>query len=145
MNCDIKQDFSQMMMIKKLFKFIAYFEDEHAEFYKWVSNKDSDFPMRYPVYDEKLLDFVQTVSESGILRTDYLSFLNEKVGSLEHPLEVIKETNDPEILIAMLTYFIRQERFYEGLWAKAVDERIFLQILLKLRDLESQVNEQYLE
>jgi Family of unknown function (DUF6508) len=39
---------------------------------------------------------------------------------------------DLELLKAILTYYVRQERFCDGLWAKAVKEKVFLRILYRL-------------
>lgn len=50
-------------------------------------------------------------------------------------IKVINHTTDIEMIRAVLTYFVRQERFQEGLWAEAVEKKIFLMILLKLKDL----------
>ena len=42
---------------------------------------------------------------------------------------------DLELLKAILTGYIRQERFNEGLWGEAVSEGIFLKILYRFREL----------
>lgn len=39
------------------------------------------------------------------------------------------ETADIELLKAILTRYIRQERFQEGLWEEAVKDKVFLRIL----------------
>ncbi|WP_375790309.1 DUF6508 domain-containing protein [Paenibacillus agricola] len=59
----------------------------------------------------------------------------KKIGSVSEIVHGINDVEDTDTLRALLTYFVRQERFCDGLWAKAVEDKIFLQILLKLREL----------
>ena len=42
---------------------------------------------------------------------------------------------DLELLKAILTGYIRQERICDGLWATAVEDKAFLKILERLRQL----------
>ncbi len=39
---------------------------------------------------------------------------------------------DLEVLRAILTGYIRLERFSEGLWAEAVEDKVFLKVLRRL-------------
>jgi hypothetical protein len=48
--------------------------------------------------------------------------------------EVIEEA-DFELLRAVLAYYVRQERFGEGMWAAALRDRIFLKVLRRLRTI----------
>lgn len=123
---------------KKLFEFISYFEDDSIQFCKWKASEkveDVVYSMPYPIYDDKLKEFVQTVYDSGIMLDDYLRYLKDNIGSDNDAIQVINNTDDIVTLRAMLTYFVRQERFGDGLWARAAKDKIFLNILLKLRGI----------
>jgi len=58
------------------------------------------------------------------------------MGTEINPLRCIEETEDSDTLLALLTHFVRQERFQEGLWGQAAKDMIFLNILLKLRQIQ---------
>jgi hypothetical protein len=124
---------------KLLFEFISYFEDDSIQFCNWqvsVKLEDGVCSMPYPVYDDKLHEFIQAVYDSAIMLEDYLSCLPDSIGSVNSAIQVIADTKDVETLRAILTYFVRQERFCDGSWAEAAEKKIFYNILLKLKELE---------
>ncbi|HHX73519.1 MAG TPA: hypothetical protein GX699_01280, partial [Firmicutes bacterium] len=47
------------------------------------------------------------------------------------------QSADRKTLSAILTFYVRQERFCDGAWAEAMEEGIFLQILQRLQQLSS--------
>lgn len=122
---------------EKLFGYLKYFENDNVEFYKWQSSKREDgvITMSYPVYDKKLREFIQDVYDSGILLNDYQSLISSEISTGDDAIILINNTDNPEKLRALLTYFVRQERFSEGSWAEAANKRIFLSILLKLKSM----------
>jgi len=42
---------------------------------------------------------------------------------------------DLELIKAIITGYVRQERFCDGLWASAVEDKVFLKILQRLKQL----------
>jgi len=124
----------------KLLGFISYFEDDDIEYCKWQAGEkleDGISNMPYPVYDDRLQEFIRAVDKSGLMNSNYLAFLKDKIGPEKDILKVIDETNDRDVLLAALTYFVRQERFSEGIWGTAAKDKVFLRILLKLRSLNA--------
>ncbi len=90
--------------------------------------------MPYPDYDDKLLEFIKLVYDSGLMMEGYLDLLKEKYGTENEANDIIKSADfDP--LRAILTYFVRQERFCDGIWEQAVKDKIFLNILYKLKEI----------
>lgn len=112
---------------QQLFVYIPYFEKEDTEFCNWDSG--------YPDYDEKLSEFIKTAYETDLLRKDYLEYLDERI--MDHNLAAAAAipTADLELLKALFTFYVRQERFNDGLWAKAAKDKVFLEILYRLREL----------
>lgn len=110
---------------QELFAYIPYFEKEDTEFCNWDSG--------YPVYGEKLSEFIKTAYETDLLRTDYLEYIEERIK--DHDIPTAIPSADLELLKAILTYYVRQERFNDGLWARAARDKVFLGILYRLRDL----------
>lgn len=110
--------------------YIDYFSKAGGEIGEWVT-KPSEFP--YVDYSEKMLSFIEEVSQTDLLDTEYLTYLKDHVppGSWS-PKQL--ESADFRTLKAILTYFVRQERFNEGLWMTAARNGYFLEILLRIRD-----------
>ncbi len=109
---------------QKLLEYIPYFENEEVEFCKWDSG--------YPHYDIKLHEFIESAYETNLLKKDYLEYLEEKVK--DHNLTAAILSANLELLKVILTYYVRQERFCDGLWASAAKDKVFLRILYRLRD-----------
>lgn len=120
-----------------LISYISYFENDKIKFCTWEGGEQVDektFTMAYPKYDEGVNQFVQAVYDCDIMMKDYLPYLESRFGAGSNIKGVI-ETADFEALKAILTYYIRQERFCDGLWEEAVNEGIFLAILRRLKEL----------
>jgi hypothetical protein len=118
--------------------YISYFENDKNQFYTWTQAKESEngvIQLGYPAYEERFMAFVKDVSESGLLSKHYLDILKKRI-SKDAKLKDFIDIADEELLYAIFTYYIRQERFCDGLWAKAIKEKVFLKILLRLQMLQ---------
>ena len=121
-----------------LFEYISYFEDESVQFCNWQSSEqheDGEYVIPHPIYNDRLREFIQCVYDSDLMLNDYMSYLDQEIGNGYDAIKVINETKDIKTLRAVLTYFVRQEMFCDGSWAEAAENKIFLKILLKLREL----------
>lgn len=125
--------------IEKLCNFIPYFEIST----KWsVCNWrgggkiwDNLYEMSYPYYDNKFIEFTNDVYNSNLMRNDYMDVINSYgLDGDEQMLEAL-DTANLELTKAILTGYIRQERFCDGLWAKAVEKKIFLKLLKRLKEI----------
>ncbi|MHA7965821.1 AbaSI family restriction endonuclease [Paenibacillus sp. CAU 1782] len=126
----------------KLLNYIDYFEDESREYYKWKGtekNEDEVSTMPYPIYDDRLQEFIQDVIESGLMKSDYISLLKDKIGSENDAKKLIDDAEDLDILTVLLTYFVRQERFQVGLWGRAAKDKVFLNLLLKISEFQIKI------
>lgn len=122
-----------------LIQFIDYFEEESTVYCTWQPTVRSDsgtYILGYPEYDDRLLVFIQAVSDSGIMVQDYMGKLKETLDSNHNDtIKMIENINDLDTVRALLTYYVRAERFGEGSWASAAENKIFLKILIKLKEL----------
>ena len=85
-------------------------------------------------YDDRFLEFIDEVYQSDLMNVDYFTVLSEKAnGSNYYPLI---PTADQELLTAILTFFVRGEKFCDGTWASAIKQKEFLSILKRLKELE---------
>lgn len=122
----------------KVLKYIKYFEtatEESVCKYQGGENVAvNTYTFGYPVYDDKLLEFVDEVYKTNLICSDYLSVIKNKIGDMSM-IDYFIATADIELLRAILTGYIRQERFNDGLWATAVKDKVFLKILYRLKNV----------
>jgi len=124
---------------EKLCSYIPYFETATKEsVYHWEGGEklsEKQFTMAYPVYDDTLKEFIQEVYKTNIMCNNYLEIINNREIHGEEEMRSAIDDADLELLKAILTGYIRQERFCDGLWATAVGDKVFLKILRRLRQL----------
>ena len=126
---------------EKIRVYIPYFEATDTEnSCHWREGRlteNGTYTMPYPVYEDKLLQFIDDVSNSGLMDYAYGATIQKYGLEMNDGLAGQIDTADLKLTKAILTCYIRQERFYEGLWTTAVKEGIFLALLKRLRTLLS--------
>ena len=85
---------------------------------------------------KNLRSFIKVVYDSDLLMDSYFDYLEK------HHIDPDKLTGyisnaDLQLLRAIHTYTVRGERFCDGFWGRAIKEKIFLNILYRLRTLSS--------
>lgn len=127
-----------MPVAGNLAAYVSYFEYHSGDFCTWEAEPtgSDDIPAYHPRYEGELLRFIESAGSSGLMRTDYMNALGGFDPSA--PMDFIQAA-DVELLRAVLTYYVRQERFCEGLWAKAAGDGVFLAILHRLGELQKQI------
>lgn len=126
--------------INLLLDFIPYFENDKIKYYTFVEpekGRNGAFYMAYPSYDKGITDFINLIYETDLLKEDYLDYLNSREIQDTGSKEIIDITKKSDFLLlrSILTYFVRQERFHDGLWGIAAKDKIFLNILYRLKEL----------
>lgn len=125
--------------IEKLTSYLPYFEKAtRVSVCSWSGAEKLGakyYNMFYPKYDPRFEKFVDEFYKSGLICYNYLDII-EKYGikSKNKIIDVITRA-DLQLLRAILTGYIRQERFSDGLWADAVEDKIFYNILMRLEKL----------
>jgi len=125
--------------IEKLTEFIPYFEKVKKEdVCHWGGGEklgDKYYTASYPVYEQNLENFIQEIYKSNLICYNYLEVI-ELYGlhGTEEMSDAIEHA-DLELTLAILTGYIRQERFCNGLWESAIEEKIFLKLILRLERL----------
>ena len=122
---------------QSLLKYIDYFESAYNQMVCNPSQENpaiKEFVSHYPVYEDELNTFIEDVYHSGILTRDYVGYLEEKFPGKQWGIDDIGAA-DLTTLKAMLTKFVRVERFYEGSWGKFARDGYFLAILRRLEKL----------
>jgi len=125
--------------INKLLPYIPYFEAAAEESpCRWVGGEktgENTYNVAYPEYDKKLMDFVDEFYKTNLVAYDYLDILNRNNLKNSEMIKCAIDTADVELLKAILTGYIRQERFNSGLWEEAVKEKVFLRILSRFKEI----------
>lgn len=125
--------------VEKLSEYVPYLTDATKEtVVSWVNSNDQaddPFYMAYPVYDRTFVEFVDDLYETDILLGNYNEIVAELGLTDEDDLALVIDEADMDVVRAILTYFIRQERFHDGLWGEAVEKKVFLKVLKRLREL----------
>lgn len=112
----------------KLLLYIPYFERARgADASSWASREETEGALTFSKFID---DFHQT----NLMDYEYLDTINTVVADMKEVDKYIVDA-DLELLKAILTGYIRQERFNEGLWERVVEENIFLSILYRLKEL----------
>lgn len=121
---------------EELFEYINYFENNGIEFCRWNSMKGEEGQLQIngPVYDEGVYAFIEKIYESDLLEHDYLKYFEQHSIDKNDLSELIK-TADFELLKAIITWYVRGERFCDGLWGSAIGHKVFLKILYRLQEI----------
>jgi hypothetical protein len=85
-------------------------------------------------YSEEVNEFINNFYESDLVEYDYLEVL-EKFGKIED-IESRIELESLDNIKALLTFYIRRERFGEGYILDAIDDGLILRILYRIRELD---------
>ena len=127
------------MEIEKIRNYISYFETVNAETAcRWeesIKLKNGTFSMPYPVYETQFLNFIDYVSNSDLMDVNYGGTLEEYGLEMNNELTKKIDTADFRLVKAILTCYVRQERFCDGLWGRAIKEGIFLALLKRIATL----------
>ncbi|RXI96231.1 hypothetical protein DS745_21045 [Anaerobacillus alkaliphilus] len=117
--------------IGKLCRFIPYFKVATKVCRIPYETREKQIIIGYPSYDKALLEFIDEVYSSNLMEKQYTSITQQLDGELANAIE----TADFNLLRAILTYYVRADRFCDGAWEGAVEEKVFLRILERLNEL----------
>lgn len=126
--------------VEPLFRYITWLDSKKGA---KVSSayKDNDLAihsMPFPVYDGTLLGFVKEVQKTKLLDRNYLYvYARYSLPTPKDELALIDSVTlvNMEILTGILSKYIMGGMTKGWLWSQAVEEGIFLAILLKFKEL----------
>lgn len=125
--------------IEKLTPYISYFENATEESVcKWSESEkleENCYIFSYPIYDHTLTEFIDEFHKTNLMSYNYLDVINKRgINDMDEMAGAIYD-GDLELIRAILTGYVRQERFGDGLWAEAVKDKVFLKILKRLDEI----------
>ena len=112
-----------MLTNNQLKTYLHFFEDDTITFFKSTNG--------YIKYHETLENFIYDCDELHMMDREYLENLEKYIGKGIEPKELI-EIADINLLKSILTYYIRGERFCEGMIAVSFKDNVFRRILTRL-------------
>lgn len=120
-----------------LYTYMGYFESNPA--YQWSGGKQKDgtITMPYPNYDKTLIEFTELPYDLGFMDYNYHDTLASYGCTVDDELIEVIATANTELILAVLTAYIRGERFCDGLWVSCVQNGVFVAILRRLKELEA--------
>ncbi|MED4015099.1 DUF6508 domain-containing protein [Sutcliffiella cohnii] len=121
-----------MVKYEKLINYISYFDNDLVECCSWTSTSKGQFA--YPDYEEVFLNFIDECNSTDLIVHDYFEVLKE-IDREDYEKKIAEA--DLHVLKAVLTHYIRAERFSEGSWDYACKRGIFLKILYRLKELNT--------
>ena len=125
--------------VKKLCEYIPFFETATSEnVCRWEGGEKTgkdEYHISFPVYDSTLSNFIRDFYSTNLIYYNYLNLIEQR--ELNNTSEMIEAiaTADLELLKALLTGFVRQERFGDGLWEFAIEQKIYLKVLKRFNEL----------
>ncbi len=121
----------------ELLDYIKYFNNENNEFYKIYEGKEINgvFQLGCIVYSDKVSELIKKSWEIEFhFKGDYSDWFDNKRANAEEIIQIIS-SSDLEGLRKIFTFFIRKERFCEGTLSYAIDNKIIINILWRLKEL----------
>ena len=122
-----------MNTIEKIKDYIEYFKNKNNIFYRYIkgAEKDSVIYMGSIDYSPKVNEFINFFYNSDLVDYDYATNIEKCCIDCKKIHELIYDA-DMSLLKSILTYYIRQERFCDGIIAMAIDNNVFENILEKI-------------
>lgn len=123
--------------IQKIFPYIEFFQNTRAENFFREDPTDSSL-LTLPNNEDvaTMRKFVKAFSDYGLMSYEYMDVLQANNIRLWSPeMETIVTTANIKLTLAVLSAYIRFERFRAGTWAEAIERNIFTRGLRHLAEL----------
>ncbi|MBO5167273.1 MAG: hypothetical protein J6B90_11835 [Lachnospiraceae bacterium] len=126
--------------VEPLFRYLSWFEEKKGKQVSssYTGNDLGQHSMVFPVYDGTLMGFVKEVQRTSLTDRNYVYiYTRNRINSVEDELKMIEGVTikNTEILTGILSKYICGGMTKGWLWSQAVEEGIFLAILLKFKEL----------
>lgn len=127
-------------MVEPLFAYIPWLEEKAGTKGGTIYNRDglSSHSLAFPVYDATLLNFVNTVSKTEMMNRNYAYVYSwNRLRSAEDEIQFIRRAGlyEIDVLFGILSRYVLGGMTKGNLWSRAVEKGIFLEFLLKMKEL----------
>ena len=126
--------------VEPLFRYLSWLEDKKGESVStsYADNGVNQHSMAFPVYDSTLVSFVKQVQKTKLINRNYMYIYSRyRIGDAEDELKTIQGVSfkNVEILTGILSKYVCGGMTKSWVWPQAVENGIFLAILLKFKEL----------
>lgn len=126
--------------VEPLFRYLSWLEDKKGESVStsYADNGVNQHSMAFPVYDSTLISFVKQVQKTKLINRNYMYIYSRyRIGDVEDELKTIQGVSfkNVEILTGILSKYVCGGMTKSWVWPQAVENGIFLAILLKFKEL----------
>ncbi|MGN0431496.1 MAG: hypothetical protein ACI4EQ_03985 [Lachnospiraceae bacterium] len=126
--------------VEPLFRYLSWLEDKKGKKVSssYTGNDLEGHSIVFPVYDGTLMSFVKEVQRTALTDRNYVYiYTRNRIMGVEDELRMIENVTikNVEILTGILSKYICGGMTKGWLWSQAVEEGIFLAILLKFKEL----------
>lgn len=132
------------MIYSKITKLIDIFSEEYVSG-EWITDKQNDgtpehpFQMPYVAYNREVADFLKAVYDDNLMDKEYNKHIEEN--GIDLSKQLIKDIDisnmGAKMVLTLLTYIIRSDRFCEGALKSAIESGTITKLLKRLRELDS--------
>ena len=118
--------------------YIGYFEKGDALYYRWpdsgIVKTGGILEVTEPDYEEGVLTFVEDILASSWYDPGYLAVMQDIDPEIPVTSEEIRKFTREETA-ALLTFYIRGEKFAPGTWVSAIQYGLFTALLYQMKRL----------
>ncbi len=125
---------------RQLVRYIPWLEGKRGgsvmSTYEGEGARKTDFT--FPVYDSTLLSFIKTAQKTQFMTRNYQYVYNRKrIRGTKQEIQLIRSATlrDVDTLSGILSKYVLGGMTKTVLWAQAVENNVFIEILYKLREL----------
>ena len=123
--------------ILELCAYIPYFAEKgRKDVQKPYDGKQGASKLNFPVFDSTLLAFVKKAQASKLMDRNYpYVYSRRRIRTHEDERKFIERATirDVDALRGLLSRYVLEGQHKAGLWGEGVEEKIYLNVLLKLK------------
>jgi len=126
--------------VEKYIKYIPWLQQKAGEKVSSIYSGDgiAEHSVKFPVYDGTALGFVKELSKSKFMDRNYpYVYSRNSIRTVQDEKRMIRNAGirDMNLLCGILSKYVLGGMTKGALWGSAVEEGIFLEILLKMKEL----------
>ena len=128
--------------IDALSKYIQYFEARGGkDVASDYDGKQGKSDLRFPVFDSMLLRFTDEASKTKLMDPNYMyGYRSAHISTVKQESDAIihSQPKDLDLLKAILSRYVLEGRYKGSRWIEGAERKVFLNILVRLRDMKKE-------
>lgn len=125
--------------ITSLLPYVPYFTEKGgSDVARDYDGKQGESKIRFPVYDQTLMNFVRAVQKTNLMDRNYVyAYTKRRIKTTAQEEEAIKKATlrDDDLLRGVMSKYVSEGMRKSGVWQDAVERKLFLNVLLKYKEL----------